>query len=92
MYVYQGAIGQKITLNIGVSIVGASVRQIKYEKPDGTDGYWTAAQESATEISFTTTVVTDLDKIGNWKLQAYIVMPTWTDHGDIARLTVKKHL
>lgn len=92
MSVFVGALGKKIVLNVGVDISAATTRQIKYEKPDGTTGYWTAVEESTTSISYTTTAATDLDDKGNWKLQAYIVTPTWTDHGNIARMTVKETL
>lgn len=90
--VYVGAIGQKIILNVGVDISAATTRRIKYLKPDGTSSYWTAAQETTTSISYTTTAATDFDVSGSWQIQAYIVTPTWTDHGCIARLTVKATL
>jgi len=92
MSVFIGAIGKKIVLNVGVNISAATTRQIKYEKPSGTTGYWTAVEESTTSISYTTTAATDLNEDGNWKLQAYIVTPTWTDHGNIARMLVKETL
>lgn len=92
--VYVGAIGQKITLRVGVDISTATTRQIKYRRPDGTLSNWTAAQESTTSISYTTTADTDLPigSDGDWKLQAYIVTPTWADHGEVARLRVKETL
>jgi len=92
MSVFIGALGKKIVLNVGIDISAATTRQIKYEKPDGTTSYWTAIEESTTSISFTTTAATDLDLDGNWKLQAYIVTPTWTDHGNITRMLVKETL
>lgn len=87
-----GAIGQKIILNVGVNIAAATTRWIEYLKPDGTSSYWTAVQETTTSISYTTTAATDLDVSGSWQLQAYVVTPTWTDHGCICRLTVKATL
>lgn len=92
MAVFVGAIGQKIILNVEADISAATTRQIKYEKPDGTSGYWTAVEESTTSISYTTTAATDLNLDGNWELQAYVVTPAWTDHGNIARMLVKKAL
>jgi len=92
MSVFVGTLGKKIVLKVGVNISTATTRQIKYEKPSGTTGYWTAAQESTTSISYTTTAATDLDEDGNWKLQAYIVTPTWTEHGNITRMRVKETL
>jgi len=92
MYVYSEVIRLKIILNVGVNIDASTTRRIKYRKPDGTSGYWSAAIESSTSISYTTTSIYDLDLKGNWKLQAYIITPTWTNHGDIRRLNVKEHL
>ena len=92
MYVYAEPIRLKIILNVGVNIEAATTRQIKYRKPDGTSGYFTATEESSTSISYTTVAITDLNLKGNWKLQSYIITPTWTNHGDIIRLTVKEHL
>ena len=92
MSIFVGAIGQKIVLNVEVGISAATTRRIKYQKPDGTNGYWTAAEESTTSISFTTTVITDLNDDGNWKLHAYVITPVWTNHGDITRMLVKETL
>ena len=90
MAVFLNTVGKKIVLRVGVDISAATTRQIKYEKPSGTTGYWTAAQESTTSISYTTTAATDLNEEGNWKLQAYIVTPTWTEHGNVTRMRVKE--
>ena len=92
MSVFIGAISKKIVLNVGVNISTATTRQIKYEKPDGTTGYWTAAEESTTSISHTTVAATDLNEDGNWKLQSYIVTPAWTEHGNVVRMRVRKSL
>lgn len=92
MYVFQGAIGQKIVLNVEVDISAATTRRINYTKADGTTSYWTAAEESTTSISYTTTSASDLNVKGIWKLQAYIVTPVWTDYGDIVQMLVKPTL
>jgi len=87
--VYKKAKGRKITLEIEADITAASVRQIKYEKADGTIGCWDAEEESPTSISYTTKTKKDIDVVGTWKLQSYIVTPTWEDHGDPVQLIVK---
>ena len=92
MSVFKGTIGQKIILSVGVDISAATTRQIKYRKPDGTTGAWTAIEESTTSISYTTTAVTDLNISGTWQLQAYVITPSWTTHGEIVRLKVKETL
>ena len=92
MSVFTGAIGQVIVLDVGVNISAATTKRIKYEKPDGTTGYWTAAEESSTSISYTTTAASDLNIKGTWKLQAYVVTSSWAKHGEIGRLVVKDPL
>ena len=90
--IFVGAIGQKIILEVDVDISAATTRRIYYRRSDGTLGYWTAIEETTTSISYTTTAATEIP-VGNdgiWKLQAYIVTPTWTNHGEIARLLVKE--
>ena len=92
MSVFVGATGQKIVLECGVDITAATTKQIKYQKPDGTASNWTAAQESTTSISYTTTAATDLNIDGSWKFQAYVVTPTWAKHGEIDKLLIKETL
>jgi hypothetical protein len=87
MSVYKNSIGIKLIAECGADITAATTRQILYRKPDGTRGAWTAAQESGTSISYTV-VSGDIDFTGDLQIQAYVITPTWTLYGDIARLTV----
>jgi hypothetical protein len=87
MSVYKNSIGIKLIAECGTDITAATTRQIKYRKPDGTSGAWTATQESGTSISYTV-VSGDIDFTGDLQIQAYVITPTWTLYGDIARLTV----
>lgn len=90
--VFEGTVGQKIILDVGVDITAATTKQIKYKKPNGPTQVWTATEETSTSISYTTTAASDIRGPGMWLLQAYIVTPTWTDHGDVDRLLVKETL
>ena len=92
MSVFVGAIGQKIVLDVGVDISAATTKQIKYQKPNGTTGNWTAAEETTTSISYTTTAATDLDVDGTWRFQAYVITSSWTKHGEIDKETIKETL
>lgn len=92
MAIFVGAIKKKIILNVGVDINGAILMQIKYRKPDGTVGFWTANKESSTSISYITATTRDLDRGGTWKFQAYIETPDWSDHGNIVELNIKEVL
>lgn len=91
MSVYKNAVGLTIIAECGISIAAATTRQIKYRKPDGTTGAWTAAQYSTTSIYYNT-VAGDLDFVGDLQIQAYVVTPSWTLHGDICRLSVLDNL
>ena len=88
MSVFVGDLGVKIILDCGTSIAAATTRTIKYRKPGGEVKSWTGTQETTTTISYTTTAATDLDEAGTWQLQAYVVTPSWTLSGRIARLKV----
>jgi hypothetical protein len=92
MYAYQGAVGLKIILNVGADVSSATTKHIKYLKPDGTIGYWEAEEESITSISYTTTSSSDLDIKGLWRLQAYVVTPTWENYGEICELLIESGL
>lgn len=62
----------KLYLNTGVTLTGYDV-YIKFKRPDGTTGVWTAAVcgTNAQVVEYTTTADTDLDQSGTWKLQAF---------------------
>ena len=92
MSTFVGATGKKIVCRCYIDISAATTKQIKYEKPDGTDGAWDASEETTTSLSYTTTAATDLNIAGDWKFQPYVVTPTWTEHGEIDKLTVKETL
>lgn len=85
------AIGRKITLSVGVNIDSATVMQIKYRKPNGKRGFWTAYKDASSKIAYLTKAG-DLNVKGRWRLQAYIETPTWSDHGAITRLDVKDNI
>lgn len=87
--VYKGDIGVKIVLDCGLDISTATTKQIKYRKPRGDAGAWTATLESDNaSLSYTTTAATDLSEVGTWRLQAYVVTPTFTESGEICHLSV----
>lgn len=81
---HKGDIGTIIKIDLGEDISTATVRKIKYRKPDGTMGEWTAAAHGTTAVKYTTTAVADLNQVGRWKFQAYIEMPDWKGHSTMA--------
>lgn len=73
--VFVGDTGVKFISSTEVDITGALIRLIKYIKPDGTTGSFTAIEEGAPadgDISYTVTLITELDTGGRWLFWAKI--------------------
>lgn len=68
-------LGDTVVLRVdcGLDVSGFALLQIRYRKPDGVVGCWTANLCPADNecISYTT-LVDDLDVAGKWKIQSYI--------------------
>jgi len=78
---YIGDEGVALRLNTGIDISGASVKKIKYKKPDGTIGDWDAAIVDSQKLR----VITDADtwdQDGNWIYHAYVEVGTKKGYGD----------
>jgi len=89
--VFQGDIGTKIKLDSDSTLTGATTLQIKYKKPSGTTGAWTATIEG-TEYAYYLTEEDDLDESGVWELQLYAVLSAWQGHGAITKMVVYDRL
>jgi hypothetical protein len=83
----------KILLNTYIDLTGYSTIRIKYEKPDGTTGYWTASvcPDNSYYIMYTT-FHSDLNIYGTWKLQGYVAHGGEYLHGKYATLQVLQPL
>lgn len=98
MSIYKSDIGTDIILAIRdenlqpLDVSGATTKQIKLEKPDGVVSAKTATfYDDGTDgrIQYTTTTG-DLDTVGTWKAQGYLVLDTGeTFHTSIAEFTVE---
>lgn len=72
--IYLNQSSLRIILTTGVNISGASVRQIKYKKPSGTTGNWTATElDSGAGSIYYDLTGTELDELGTWTLWAYVM-------------------
>ena len=91
MSVFKDDIGTKLKFDIVVSIVGITLAKIKYEKPDGTAGFWTAITEADTYIYYITKSG-DLDVGGKWTFQPYVEYAAWKGHGNRVFLQIESHL
>ncbi len=84
-YVNQGNV--TITNDTGVSVAGADVTQIIYTKPNGDRGAWNATPSGDT---LTYQIQTgDVDRNGNWRLQAYISSGGQKGYGSIVTVRFK---
>ena len=78
---YKNDMGVEIVLDVGTDISGATIRKIKFKRPNGTIGVWNATAKSSTSIAYVTKEG-DLNNAGIWTLQAYIEKATWKLHGN----------
>ena len=85
--VFVGDIGTEIALDCGAPLTGASLLRIVVKKPSGAIVNWTAVADGPNGLRYVTQAG-DLDQAGDWQLQAFVQLPTWTGRGQIVRLTV----
>jgi len=84
-----GDTGTRIRLDCGQDVSTASVRRIRYVKPGGISGYWTAAQDgSDSQKIYFDTLTDSLDVKGAWKLYSYIEKGGWAGHGEEVAMQV----
>ena len=71
--VYNGQDALKIRLTCSQDITGATVKKIKYKKPDGTEGSWDATvEDEANGIIYYNIQNGDINETGNWTFWAFI--------------------
>jgi len=87
-YVFLNDIGTLIRVDVGSDVTGATIKQIKYIKPDGDSGNWDATVNG--QYLEYTTVDGDLDQEGEWIVQAKVAVTGGTWHGEITRFEVQK--
>ena len=88
---YQADEGTVFQVDVGVDISAASTTDLKVRKPDGTLVSWVGAANGSTNTQIDYTIVTDdLDQLGQYRLQAYVVTATWTGRGETVNFTVYK--
>lgn len=73
--IYKNQTALVLRFDTGIDLSTASAAVIKYIKPDGTAGQFSAVLDSPTTdgtISYTVASSTDLDQSGYWKMWAYV--------------------
>lgn len=98
-FIQVGAIGLVMTLTVeedgaAVNVSSASTKKIKIRKPGGAvlekDAAFTT---NGTDGKLTyTTISGDIDKVGEYRVQAYVVMSGFTGSSSIATFEAKKNL
>ena len=91
MAVHVGDVGVQIIFDLGEDLASATVQKIKYRKPSGVYGEFSAVVDG-TRIQYTTIAATDLDVAGKWTIQAYVVMTGWSGHSDFANFEILGNL
>ena len=89
--VFRGTFKQDGT---AVSIVGATTKNIIFEKPDGTivakaGSFFTDGADGVLQYA---SISNDLDKGGKWRLQGHIITPTIEFHSDVVNFKVYDNL
>jgi len=77
-----------IVLKCGIDVTAAQNPKIAVEKPDGSTTEWNATVNDATSLVYTTTG-SDLDQVGDYKLQTLPDLPSGYARGRAVGLTVK---
>jgi hypothetical protein len=70
-----GTIGLKIWIDAGLDISGATLIQLRYNKPDGSAGNFSGTYEFRDPdhgAFYITTSATDIDQAGAWTFQLYV--------------------
>lgn len=71
---YKNQSNLRIRVSFNKDITGALVKQIKYLKPSGATGAWTATVENATTgiIYYDITSTATIDEVGTWRIWPFI--------------------
>lgn len=85
--VYVGDYGTVVSINCGEDVSGATVAQLKVQKPGGTIVTWTATVYGTDYLRYTIQDG-DLDEAGVWKIQAAVTLPSWKGLGKTDTFTV----
>lgn len=89
-HVYKNEVGLAIILDCGQDVSAATGIKIKVKKPNNTEVEWDANVYNTNYIRYITQT-NDLDLAGNYDLQSYMTLGSWTGFGDTARLPVKDY-
>ena len=73
--VYNGQSKLRIELDTTIDVSGATTRIIKYKKPSGITGQWTASLKSDKQTIYYDVQVGDINEANEWTVWSHV---TWT--------------
>lgn len=83
--VYVGDLGTVIIVDCGSAITGATTKDLKVKKPDGTIVTWTAEIYQVNYLRYVSDLVdSDFDIEGVYYLQSRVVVDGWSGLGETA--------
>lgn len=71
--IFENQSALEIRLDTEIDISGCTAMKIKYKKPSGTEGEWTATAYDTTTVKYSFTG-TELDEDGIWIFWPYVTM------------------
>lgn len=77
-----------LILDTGISLAAATVTKIKYRKPSGTTGAFTATVTETTKLQYQF-ANDDLDEVGKWEFQAYVEFTGLQAYGEIVEQEIR---
>lgn len=89
-HIFVGDVGTEIILNCGTDISSATEVLMRVKKPDGSTVNWPAVNVNQTSMKHVI-VAGDFDMAGEYRIQAYVEMPSWKGLGETVVVRVSAH-
>lgn len=80
-----------LILDTNVNLSSATTTNIKYTKPDGTQGTFSGTAYETTKVKYEVQA-NDLNAVGVWKFQAVVVIGGRIGYGEIIPITIDAKL
>jgi len=87
----QGYLSIKLDTGVNLATIGATSLAIKYQKPSGATGSWSASITETTKLIYNF-ANSDLDETGLWKAQAFFTVSGKNAFCDIITFDVTQKL
>lgn len=86
---YVGDIGTILIIDVCNDITTATLMALDVTKPDGTTDRWVGSLSGSTSIQYVIEA-DDFDQAGEYRVQSYVEMPTWSGHGGTTQFRVSQ--